>query len=169
MSWICFRARKGAVLSHSVVSDSLWPQGWEPARLLGQWGFPSQEYWSGFPFPTPGGLPHPGIKPGSPTLQKDSLPSEPMETQEKDRCFILLFLKPELKLKRNLLTTFSIAPIDICTYCKYGGRKNTVKNIQILPNSKTLETYHKRKSLYQLPLNCMIKRERVGWFGRMTF
>ena len=29
------------------------------------------------PFPPPGDLPHPGIKPGSPTLQADSLPSEP--------------------------------------------------------------------------------------------
>ena len=25
-----------------------------------------QEYWSGLPFPTPGDLPHPGIKPTSP-------------------------------------------------------------------------------------------------------
>ena len=36
-----------------------------------------QEYWSGLPFPSPGDLPNPGIKPGSPTLQADALPSEP--------------------------------------------------------------------------------------------
>ena len=35
-------------------------------------GFPRQEYWSGLPFPSPGDLPDPGIKPGSPTLQADS-------------------------------------------------------------------------------------------------
>ena len=35
------------------------------------------EYWSGLLFPSPGDLPDPGIKPGSPTLQADSLPSEP--------------------------------------------------------------------------------------------
>ena len=29
------------------------------------------------PFPSAGDLPNPGIKPGSPTLQADSLPSEP--------------------------------------------------------------------------------------------
>ena len=29
-------------------------------------GFPRQEYWSGLPFPPPGDLPDPGIKPGSP-------------------------------------------------------------------------------------------------------
>ena len=31
-------------------------------------GFPRQEYWSGLPFPTPGGLPDSGIKPVSPGL-----------------------------------------------------------------------------------------------------
>ena len=40
-------------------------------------GFFKQEYWSGLPFPSPGDLPNPGIKPRSPTLQADSLPSEP--------------------------------------------------------------------------------------------
>ena len=39
--------------------------------------FSRQEYWSGLPFPSPGDLPDPKIKPGSPTLQADSLPSEP--------------------------------------------------------------------------------------------
>ena len=38
-----------------------------------------QEYWSGLPCPPPGDLPNPGIKPRSPTLQADSLPSEPPE------------------------------------------------------------------------------------------
>ena len=31
----------------------------------------------GFPFPSPGDLPDPGIEPGSPALQEDALPSEP--------------------------------------------------------------------------------------------
>ena len=30
--------------------------------------FPRQEYWSGLPFPPPGGLPDPGTKPVSPAL-----------------------------------------------------------------------------------------------------
>ena len=41
--------------------------------------FSRQEYWSGLPFPSPGDLPDPGIKPGSPVspaLQADFLPSE---------------------------------------------------------------------------------------------
>ena len=40
-------------------------------------GFSRQEYWSGLPFPSPGDLPDPGIKPRSPALQTDALPSEP--------------------------------------------------------------------------------------------
>ena len=35
------------------------------------------EYWSGWPFPSPGDLPNPGIEPRSPALQVDSLPAEP--------------------------------------------------------------------------------------------
>ena len=41
-------------------------------------GFSRQEYWSGLPFPTPGDLPDPVIKPGSRALHADSLPSEPL-------------------------------------------------------------------------------------------
>ena len=37
-----------------------------------------QEYWSGLPFPTLEDLPDSGIEPGSPALQIDSLPSEPL-------------------------------------------------------------------------------------------
>ena len=40
-------------------------------------GFPRQEYWSGLSFPFPGDLPEPGIQLVSPTLQVDSLPTEP--------------------------------------------------------------------------------------------
>ena len=40
-------------------------------------GFSRQEYWSGLPFPSSGDLPDTGIKPRSPTLQGDSLSSEP--------------------------------------------------------------------------------------------
>ena len=40
-------------------------------------GFSRQEYSCGLPFPSPGDLPNPGIKPRSPALQADALPSEP--------------------------------------------------------------------------------------------
>ena len=39
--------------------------------------FSRQEYWSGWPFPSPGDLPDPGIEPRSPALQADFLLPEP--------------------------------------------------------------------------------------------
>ena len=38
--------------------------------------FSRQEYYRRLPFPSPGDLPNPGIKPGSHVLQADSLPIE---------------------------------------------------------------------------------------------
>ena len=40
-------------------------------------GFSRLDYWSGLPFPSLVDLPDPGIEPGSPTLQADSLLTEP--------------------------------------------------------------------------------------------
>ena len=40
-------------------------------------GFSRQKYWSGLPFPSPGDLPNPRIEPRSPSLQADTLTSEP--------------------------------------------------------------------------------------------
>ena len=71
-----------AVLSHSVVSNSLQPYGLYPTWLLCLWGFSRQEYWSGLPCPPPEGLPNPGIKPRSPALWVDSLPWATGEAQE---------------------------------------------------------------------------------------
>ena len=49
------------VLSHLVISDSLWPHGWSPPGSPSS-EFSRQEYWSGFPFPTSWDLPNPGIE-----------------------------------------------------------------------------------------------------------
>ena len=53
----------------------------DPWTVVGQtppsMGFSRQEYWTGLPCPSPGDLPDSGIKPGSPALQAESLPSEP--------------------------------------------------------------------------------------------
>ena len=40
-------------------------------------GFLRQKCWSGMSVPSPGDLPNPEIKPKSPALQADSLPTEP--------------------------------------------------------------------------------------------
>ena len=59
----------------SVMSDSLQPHGLSCQAPLSM-EFSKQEYWSGLPFPSPGDLLDPRIKPRSPELQADSLPSE---------------------------------------------------------------------------------------------
>ena len=49
-------------------------------------GFSRQEYWSGQPFPSPGDVPNPGIKPMSLALQTDSLLLEPPGKPDQVRC-----------------------------------------------------------------------------------
>ena len=68
LSWCC--------VSCSFMSDfvTLWTVAHHAPPSV---GFYRQKYWSGSPFPSPGHLPQPGIEPGSPALQADSLPSEP--------------------------------------------------------------------------------------------
>ena len=68
-------------LSHSkaLVTQSCLTLGnsmdYSPQAPLSM-GFSRQECWSGLPFPSLGVLPDPWIEPRSPSLQKDSLPSE---------------------------------------------------------------------------------------------
>ena len=55
------------LFSHYVMSDSaaLWTVSHQAPLSM---GFSRQEYWSGLPFPSPGDLPDPGIKPSFPAL-----------------------------------------------------------------------------------------------------
>ena len=60
--------------SHQVMFDSFgipWPVARQAPLSM---GFPRQEYRSGLPFPSPRDLSEPGMEPGSPALQADSLP-----------------------------------------------------------------------------------------------
>ena len=69
---------RACMFSHSVMLRSLQPYGLYVARQAPlSMGFSRQEYWSGLPRPPPGDLLDPGIKPRSPALLADSLPSEP--------------------------------------------------------------------------------------------
>ena len=87
LEWVAFPFSRGSsqpkirvfvtlvcVFSRSVVSDSQLVDCSLPGSSVV--GVSRQEYWSGLPFPSPGDLPHPGIKPRSPALQSDSLMTE---------------------------------------------------------------------------------------------
>ena len=58
-------------LSHVPLSATPWTVARQPPLSM---GCSRQEYWSGLPFPSPGYLSNPGIKPVSPALRADSLP-----------------------------------------------------------------------------------------------
>ena len=60
---------KSESLSHAQLFVTPW--------TIESMEFSRPEYWSGWPFPSPGDLPNPGSEPRSPPLQADSLPAEP--------------------------------------------------------------------------------------------
>ena len=62
-------------LRHVQFFVTAWTEACQAPMSM---GFSRQECWSGLPFHFPGGLPDLGIEPGSPTLQADPLPSEPL-------------------------------------------------------------------------------------------
>ena len=63
-----------AALSRSVVPGSCVTPWTVTQQAPLSMGSPRQESWSELPFPSPGGLPDPGIELSSPSLQVDSLP-----------------------------------------------------------------------------------------------
>ena len=77
---LLFSPTPGAAPSDSEVAQSCplfvipWTVIYQASLSM---GFSRQEYWSGLPFPSSGDLPDLGIKPRSPALQADTLPSEP--------------------------------------------------------------------------------------------
>ena len=67
---------KVKLLSYVQLFGTPWTVAYQAPPSM---GFPRQEYWSGLPFPSPGGLADPRSEPGSPAMQADTLPSEPPE------------------------------------------------------------------------------------------
>ena len=68
-----YRVEKWNV-SQSILSNACDPIDTHQAPLSME--FSRQEHWIAWPFSSPGDLPYLGIKPGSPALQADSLPTE---------------------------------------------------------------------------------------------
>ena len=76
--YVCTQSETNSRLSESkveVLVTQQCPTLWDPMDCSPPGSsvheFPRQEYWSGLPFPSPGDLPHPGIKPSAPALQAD--------------------------------------------------------------------------------------------------
>ena len=74
-------------------------------------GFSTQEYWSGLPFPSPRDLPNPGIEPGPPALQADTLspepPGKPMNQKDLPYGLAILLLGIYLKEVKTQIYEYS--------------------------------------------------------------
>ena len=75
------------LLSHVQLFVTPWTVACQASLTL---GFSRQDYWSGLPFPSSEDLIDPGIELGCPTLQTDSLLSEPPGNPLKEYCRTLI-------------------------------------------------------------------------------
>ena len=75
------KRKKVKSLSRVQLFATLWTVAYQVSLSM---EFSRDEYWSGLPFPSPGNLPNPGIKPRSPALWADALTSEsPGKSQQR--------------------------------------------------------------------------------------
>ena len=110
----CNAGKESEVAQSFLDSATLWTVTYQALLSM---GFSRQEYWSGLPCPSPENLPNPGIKPGSPTLWADTLPSEPPAMQETE----VQFLGQEDTLEEDMATHSSILAWRIPSTEKHGG------------------------------------------------
>ena len=110
-------------------------------------GFSRQEYWRGLPFPSPGDLPNPGIKPGSPALEADALLSEPSEKCKKAKTpgFMLrtLLQRTNLLSKPNKIQVKALGSF-LALKTQFLGSVRSVSNhmlLGIMQNGTCLKAY----------------------------
>ena len=123
----------------SVMSDSvtLWTVSRKTPLSM---EFSRQEYWSVFPFPTTGDLSSPGIKPGSPPLQADSLPFDspcnPYHSAELPQIFNFF------KKKSNTNKTRATKKSTSSEKCNE-AQSSKMRSVCILGRGKTVQTLQK--------------------------
>ena len=125
--------------------------------------FSRQEYWSGFPLPSPGDLPNPGIEPGSPSLQADALSSEPQRKHWKitKKICILIYSK-----KNSIMAL--IHDEDLYPSIWHRFKKKKVKVAQSCPTLQPHGLYSSWNSLGQNTgvVSCsLLQKGEVKWEG----
>ena len=93
----CGKKVKVKSLSRVPLFATLWTVAYQAPPSM---GFSRQEYWSGLPCSPPGDLPNPGIEPGFPALQADSLPQSHQESPVKT--VYVLFVSPGINLEIHM-------------------------------------------------------------------
>ena len=130
------------LLSHICLFVTPWTVAHQAPLSL---EFSRQEYWSGFPFSSPGDFPNPEIKPGYPALQADSFPSEP----------------PGKPCVIKLRTTLS--NLDITSF----GRKNIIfmslDTYVICPNCDRIKSVTTYGSIYIHIYKFITKKTTKKW------
>ena len=124
--------------NHVWIFETPWTMAHQAFLSLGSsW----QGYWSELPFSSPGDLHGPGIEPGSPALQLDSLPSEPAGKPYRYTCiymyklvYILIISSETIrrlcgqsnKEESPPLDPFLYSILSTITYFTWGGSKQIV-------------------------------------------
>ena len=94
-------------------------------------GFPSQEYWRGLWFPSPGYLLDPGIESGFPTFQAVSLPQETPEQSYKPtdtwNIYIVLLLFSCSVMSDSLLPQMNLTPKNIYCWVIFSKLRNNTR------------------------------------------
>ena len=111
-------------------------------------GFPRQECWSGLPFPSPGNLSNPAIKPRSPALQADSSPSEPSGKPLQN---VKVFERGELKWKAPyIMEEYLMSDFFKSVWCKQ------IELVIFIPHKDNIRNEPNGYSLLCLGLLCFL-------------
>ena len=112
--------------SHSVMSDSLWPHGRQPSRLLCPWDSPGKNTGVGGHFLLQGGLPNPGtepIPPASPVLQLRVFPLSPREASPSSLHYSNVYHRrlvfPDSDLHINGITQYTRTLLCLAFYAQH--------------------------------------------------
>ena len=124
-------------LSHAQLFVTPWTVARQAPLSM---GFSRQKYWSGLPFPPPGDLPNPGIKPKFPALQADSLPAEPSGSPTSGlHSLILICPVGWLLTAVTLNCPLSLCKVILTCICQFPEVKTQLKALIIL--AKQIPTY----------------------------
>ena len=141
---MCMKCSEVKWLSRVRLFATLWTVAHQAPPSM---GFSRQEYWSELPFPSPGDLPDPRIKPRSPTLQADALTSEP--PGKPIYVYICAYICIVLVTQ---LCPFLCNPVD---YSPPGSSNHGILQARILEWVAILLSHKKEQ-------NCAICRDAVG-------
>ena len=114
--------------------------------------FSKQECWSALPYPSPGNLSDPEIEPKSPTLQADSLPSEP--TGKPPLSARALLSLPIYNCKATDLHPRSSAMYILIYSFRHETSDNSFNLLQL--NTRASHIYYLPLSFTELYFTCMV-------------